>query len=1496
MRRLVFTVALLWIATLATSAQFFPRRVDPESDPNAFKITTQANLEEAMSRIVRLKAQLVETEDADEREFIVTSILELCQNELNEGRNERGVIVVERNPANAREAHLPIRWQGAFSAIEDEIRALGEEGMAAYQEQYGPRARVMLEQAMESRDRPRIADINRRFGLTRAGARAGIVLATMYWEESALSPAARMLERVLTANTQLDDDERAYLSAWLSHCYRDLGERASLANLIAETVALRERTVVIGGESMKLGDLLQQRLLETRDGTTDTIDELGVEWVGGNYANTGLHESPSDFSDTAWARTLPALEASRKFERFMNYPSPVVPPHLPVFDGTRVYINGGDSLLAYDLIESGTDATWECKPFPTYSHNWRTSEPDPGHIMPVSAYRGTVYAAVENPLSELFHNKNPDPMFRLYSHYPKVRRALCAVDGSTGRLLWKIGGQYEGDEHEQTNFLSSVVYQDTLYAIASRVRGLSEIFLYALDPQTGERKWHLRLCYGQQETTMFGRPAREPHPSLPAIAGGRLYLCTNIGGVVSVDLGSRSLRWISRYEYMPRPVTKYTETYYRDVTWFNSPTIYAEYAGKAYIVVAPTDADKMFAMDARTGKVLWDIEQDRQPLYGGRALVGVRGGNVYVAGDGGARGGNSSFLHTIDIENGHVSNSLRVTPKNRGNTLMLAGRPCLAANTLLWPGQEFAANACTIAQVDLDSMRVIESASNVPRSYARAGYSVFAQHGVAFTVSGKDYTLGNNQLAARFNQEALLEAARKEYESNSGDAEVAVRYGLLALRMGDSNEAVKVLKRAFEVAAATPVNTRVRDQAGRALVTTFLESADGALRARDYDEALNHVREARKFATVRSQLTECFTREERAVVARGDADTINAFYRDVIRDDPGFGVGEDPEIPAGTYGRIRLADRLGDSDTREAVRLWQEVLESPARYRFEGTSLRALGIAKLKGLIEKHGREVYAVQDAGARELVREGGGENLRRCIELYPLSLASDTANLELAWKLLQDGLPDDGIKVISAALEENQGRPRLAELQTLLALCYSSTGEALRARLLAMRILRAHPEGELKVGERVLGFRDVLEPLTEGSEEDMLSETPPKLPNDIELLWSRPWDLGGFTRLPDQPVAQSNPRFHIGERSRAGTSLIALDAKTGTPAWSQQVDVTITGVYRTGKGTLFRQAQGFALYDDDGTEIWASPSGGTPDPVSLRSGMLVYGTRYLNTRTRKNMVRITARDASTGGELWNTSTEANAVRWIEQVPSGILVLATGNESELLLLDPESGLEVARRTVNTQGRVMVSPVATDENVLVADRDGRVYAYSISDLRPAGTHDTKVNFPTMFELHEGDYVMVGLNSAARYSPADESAKWKLDFKSVTAQVKLDDMIVLGTRDPDSAGALAGFDLETGKAVFSYDIPRANESDRVDLQNAASFDGGIVAAFADNRIVDGRMRLWGFRLLVLNKDGSERFTWEHESGASMLFMQLALIDDHIALTCDSTTWCFGRGE
>jgi hypothetical protein len=274
----------------------------------------------------------------------------------------------------------------------------------------------------------------------------------------------------------------------------------------------------------------------------------------------------------------------------------------------------------------------------------------------------------------------------------------------------------------------------------------------------------------------------------------------------------------------------------------------------------------------------------------------------------------------------------------------------------------------------------------------------------------------------------------------------------------------------------------------------------------------------------------------------------------------------------------------------------------------------------------------------------------------------------------------------------------------------------------------------------------------------------------------------------------------------------------------------------------------------------------------------------------------VRINAHDVATGGEVWEAHLPGNTAQWIAHSSHGILALIlAGGETQLMLLDPENGETRASVTLPGPGRLTVMPTLVGDRVFVANRDGRLNFYRADNLQPGEAWDTRVRVPLMIEPHDGDIVLIGPTSAVRFSPESGAQVWRIDMQpgeAITSRRLLRNNLVLVTRGPYGT-RVSGFSLKDGKLAFTHDMPRGNEKDRVDLQREAVFDDGFVAVFTDMRMQDDRLSLWGFRLLVLNADGSERFRWEHSAEGRPTMAQLGVIEDYIVLAVNNTTFCFG---
>ncbi len=1512
MRRLKLPLMMLLVLALfaRADAQGFGRYTIPEEDPSAFKIITPPLLDEAVRKLARLRTDLEGIKNPRERKAQITAILNICQQELDHEVNATGVVAMQDGPARADGKRDVRRWLGAYSAMEAQIRGLGKEGLELYEELNGKRAENLLAQASVSRDLNSIMDVNKRFGLTQAGVRAAVLLAQIEWEQGHLSPAARALERALEFRELLKPQTEADISGWLARCYRELGERANLAQLRVWVKPYKDHEVNVGGAARKLDELLAEEYGRTRDSTNDTIEGLGVCWPGGNFANTGISAPPTPPDKVAWAQTLPRLEAPWFQSRYMAYPYPLVPPHLPVSDGTMLYVNNGDALCAYDVLTGGKRANvpmWRCKPFVNNSETfWRTSEPDPALILPVSVYRGTVYAPLENPMRTPIHQSRPDNGFGLYAHYPQVRRALCSVDGETGRLLWKVGGLYEGGDLDQTSFGPALVHEGTLYAVGTRLPGLADVVLYALDPQSGNVRWSMRLCYGQQEVTMFGRPARWPFTSLPAIAGGHLYLCTNLGGVVAVSLERRVLSWISKYEYMSRPMTSTIATYYRPVSWYNSPTIYAEVGGDGYVVCAPADSQYLVCVNARTGEILWQIarallytdsteyDESRAPLAQARALIGVRNNVVYVGG--GAR------LYSIDLSSGRVLKTTSViaeTGAGRSRPSELQGRPALAGNKLYWPGSS------GISAIDLDTLKVgVTVDAPTLRAGNLAGLSVFCQQGILFTVAGNDYTLGNPQVAARFDPQLLLTDARLHVANTPDDPDGALRYGLLNLRMGDKAEARKWLEKAFALASGAKLDSRVRNQAGRVLVTLALEAADALMDRGEFAPALAQVESARKYVTLPAQQTEVFVRQELCLVKRGDTAALCALYALMIEQDPAFGVGSDPEIPVRHYSSVMLARIEGSAKGREeyALALYETLLTAPESLRLERLPLRLLAINEITALLHTAGRAIYARREQEAAALLK-GERDSLSAVLRLYPHALVADEAALRLAAGMLQESRPRDAWALLQGVLDEVPQRARKGEVLALMAMAQHRSGEVLRARLLARRVLREFPDGELEFEGARRKFKDLLSALVSGQESGE-RQPPPRIPNAPKALWNEEWPPStkmGYLYLPAQPAASQVPLI-LTLRSTGDNPLRAINPQNGEELWKggRVVLGALNRASRLGQDLLLEFSRGIALYSDSGQERWVFSTGATPQNVDVRDGMVLFS--QLGDGTRRTHCRMLAIDLSTGGTTWDVQVEAADVLWVRQSSQGALALcSTGREDFLRLLDIETGAEIRSVKLDRLAarNLRCKPILDDTGVNIVDDRGDISCYSLDSLALKARLPSQQARPRLLAAVNGGLLVVGYPGAALCNMGAQRVAWRTPYKEdevVMDHALAGDVLVLALTQRYDSYRLLGISTADGQQVFETPIAAPVKEERVKLRCGLDLLDGAAFAFSVVDSSTGMTELRGFKLLVVDKQGNTKLDWYTPANANSEIMQLAAIDGYMVLAAGRVTYCFGAKE
>lgn len=201
---------------------------------------------------------------------------------------------------------------------------------------------------------------------------------------------------------------------------------------------------------------------------------------------------------------------------------------------------------------------------------------------------------------------------------------------------------------KEVSFVGAPTYAaGVVYAqVVALSGGASDSLLAAFDGETGRLLWKTMICSGQ---VLRCRGVLQPDYGLPpAVAGGTVFVVTNLGAVAAVDAASGRPRWIRIYQRWPKSGT---DRWGRPAAsgpvdcWApNPPLVVGD-----ILIVTPQDSSYLSAFDIETGRLLWrrnrvmetdegterlthvlGVARDKYLLLSGRGLtaVEVRGGKM----------------------------------------------------------------------------------------------------------------------------------------------------------------------------------------------------------------------------------------------------------------------------------------------------------------------------------------------------------------------------------------------------------------------------------------------------------------------------------------------------------------------------------------------------------------------------------------------------------------------------------------------------------------------------------------------------------------------------------------------------------------------------------------------------------------------------------------------------------------------------------------------------
>ena len=225
------------------------------------------------------------------------------------------------------------------------------------------------------------------------------------------------------------------------------------------------------------------------------------------------------------------------------------------------------------------------------------------------------------------------------------------------------------------------------------------------DAATGIQQW--RTAIGAADT-IAGGAADEISHNLLTLVENRIYLNTNLGLVAALDAGSGDICWISSYDRLTGKTFTAGAAVPLHFDRDPSPCVYHD----GLLFVAPSDAPAIFALNAATGKMVWQQNHLPETLH----LLAVVGKHLIASG---------GRIAAVNISSGHVD---WAWPESNHAGIRGMGRGVIAGGEIFWPTRNeiFALHPETGSQTRPPiSLSPLAGGANLAASHGRlivAGY------------------------------------------------------------------------------------------------------------------------------------------------------------------------------------------------------------------------------------------------------------------------------------------------------------------------------------------------------------------------------------------------------------------------------------------------------------------------------------------------------------------------------------------------------------------------------------------------------------------------------------------------------------------------------------------------------------------------------------------------------------------------------------------------------
>ena len=553
--------------------------------------------------------------------------------------------------------------------------SLPRPGLDVYRRQVDAEARILFEAGRSRGNDAPLRKLLRGFFASSYGDDALYLLAERAWQRGRIEQARRYWEQSLPARRPVKPGTRVLVLRYPdgSRASADILARLVLCSLAEGNLARAEQELaafrkmvpdaagVLGGQRGKLADLLSAAAKGARrwkvavssgSVSTDSVSTFAV-----NAQRNQVLPRSMKIGSVIWSVPLPVPKSRiRRSGPVSTVPEPL--SFHPVMFGDVVLLNDAEHIRAWNLrtgkpawpaVDSDNAMIYPPVPEETGDRSLGPTVGVPHFSMTIDD--GRLYAKMGTPITARSGGDR-------FDNLPSDLVCLDLARGQ-GKLVWKISasGTQSGWAFEG----SPVVDAGRMFVILRRRNPSTQLNVACYDAETGQALWNQKVC-ASLDAVSESYNVISHH--LLTVGGDALYLSTGFGAVASLDKFEGTLRWVTTY---PRQAPRQIETLNDPRRQSLKPCLYH----RGTVIAAPSDSASLFAFDAETGAVRWQVE----PRGGIQHLLGVAGDNLIVSG---------RRLWAFDMYTGQI-----VWQMGFENPLGYGyGRGVLAGRFVYWPTRE----------------------------------------------------------------------------------------------------------------------------------------------------------------------------------------------------------------------------------------------------------------------------------------------------------------------------------------------------------------------------------------------------------------------------------------------------------------------------------------------------------------------------------------------------------------------------------------------------------------------------------------------------------------------------------------------------------------------------------------------------------------------------------------------------------------------------------------